>query len=104
MGISDGLSALSDNSRRQVFEIIVRSPSAVGEIAECMPISRPAVSQHLKILTGAGLIRVTKRGTRRIYSANPRGIEVLRAWINRKWEEALDNLAQDLADDRKKDS
>jgi DNA-binding transcriptional ArsR family regulator len=83
------LDALGDPTRRAIFERVAQTPQAVGELAEAFPISRPAVSQHLKVLKDAGLLSVRREGTRNIYSANPDGIAVLRASVERFWRDAL---------------
>ena len=86
------LDALGDPTRRAVFEELLRRPQSVGELAEAFPISRPAVSQHLKVLVNAGLLTVRQRGTRRIYAADPSGIARLRADVERFWRDALVSL------------
>ncbi len=83
------LDALGDPTRRDILEELVRRPQAVGELAETFPISRPAVSQHLKILKEAGLLTVRTDGTRRIYAADPSGIAEVRASVERLWRDAL---------------
>ena len=83
------LNALADPTRRSIFELIAREPRAVGELAEVLPISRPAVSQHLRVLKGAGLLSVRHEGTRHVYAADPDGIAVLRAYFERLWRDAL---------------
>ncbi len=83
------LNALGDPSRRAIFERLSRGPSAVGELARELPISRPAVSQHLKVLKEAGLVRDTAEGARRIYAIDPDGVGVLRAYLDRFWNRAL---------------
>jgi DNA-binding transcriptional ArsR family regulator len=83
------LDALGDATRRSIFELVARSPRAVREIADALPVSRPAVSQHLKVLKDAGLLTVRRDGTRNIYVADPGGIAVLRASVERFWREAL---------------
>jgi DNA-binding transcriptional ArsR family regulator len=83
------LDALGDPTRRAIFEEIARLPQGPGELAIAFPISRPAVSQHLKILKDAGLLSVRREGTRNIYSADPEGIAVLRASVERFWRDAL---------------
>lgn len=84
--------ALSDPTRRLVLENIRLEPSAVGKIAERLPVSRPAVSQHLKILKNAGLVSEERRGTRNIYSVDPVGIAALRDYFNDYWGIALDRF------------
>ena len=76
------LEALADPTRRAVLERVAEGPAAVGEIAAGLPVSRPAVSQHLKILKTAGLVIESAQGTRRIYSIDPRGIGAMRAWLD----------------------
>ncbi len=86
-------SALSDPTRRAIFEHVAGTPSAVGALAKTLPVSRPAVSQHLKVLSDAGLVHVRTSGTRRIYSANPDSLKELRGWLDRMWEDALSAFA-----------
>lgn len=81
--------ALGDPTRRALFERIVRSPVAVGELAAEMPISRPAVSQHLRVLKDAGLVRDRAEGTRRVYSVSAAGLTKLRSDLDRFWDHAL---------------
>jgi DNA-binding transcriptional ArsR family regulator len=88
------LAALADPTRRKVFELVRKQPRAVGALAEKLPISRPAVSQHLKVLAGAGLVRASMDGTRRIYTVNPTGLEKLRRWIDDQWEQVLDSFEE----------
>jgi len=85
----DGFAALADPTRRQVFERLARKPLSVGAIAEDLPVSRPAVSQHLRVLTDAGLVVHERRGTRRVYQVDPRGIEALRKYLDKFWDRAL---------------
>jgi DNA-binding transcriptional ArsR family regulator len=87
------LAALSDPTRRQVFEKVLAAPQPVGAIAEGLPVSRPAVSQHLKVLKEAGLISERRQGTRRLYVANPQALGELRAAIEAMWREALGGMA-----------
>jgi DNA-binding transcriptional ArsR family regulator len=81
--------ALADPTRRQIFERIAVAPSAVGELAAELPISRPAVSQHLKVLKGAGLVTDRAEGNRRIYQVDPRGLEALRSYLDGFWNRSL---------------
>jgi len=84
------LLALADPTRRQVFEHLRSGPRAVGEIAAEMPVSRPAVSQHLKVLKDAGLVTDQAEGTRRVYYIDPQGLGALRSWLDQFWDTALD--------------
>jgi DNA-binding transcriptional ArsR family regulator len=83
------LDALGDPTRRQVFELLRRGPRSVGELAAELPVSRPAVSQHLRVLEGAGLVTHRKDGTRNLYGLNGNGVVELRSWIDGFWDEAL---------------
>ena len=83
-------SALADPTRREVFERLADGPLAVGELAEGLPVSRPAVSQHLKVLKAAGLVTDRPDGTRRVYQIDPQGLGQIRAWLDRFWDTALD--------------
>ncbi len=87
--INLAIAALADPTRRKVFEAVSARPGPVSAIAEGLPVSRPAVSQHLKVLKQAGLVRDAAKGTRRIYSVDPAGLGPLRAWLDRFWDEAL---------------
>lgn len=80
-------------TRRQIFERVADRPSAVGELAAELPVSRPAVSQHLRVLKGAGLVLDRPEGTRRIYELDPRGVDALRAYLERFWARALGAFA-----------
>jgi DNA-binding transcriptional ArsR family regulator len=86
---SAALTALGDPTRRAIFERIAERPSAVGELARELPVSRPAVSQHLKVLKDAGLVVDTAAGNRRIYRLDPTGVGALRAYLDRFWNQAL---------------
>jgi DNA-binding transcriptional ArsR family regulator len=85
----DGIAALADPTRRQIFERLADGPLAVGELAHELPVSRPAVSQHLKVLKEAGLVSDRASGTRRIYQVNPNGVGELRAYLDRFWVRSL---------------
>ena len=87
------MAALSDPTRRLVFGRILAAPRPVAAIAEGLPVSRPAVSQHLKILREAGLVTERRSGTRRLYAANPQALGELRAAIEAMWHEALGGMA-----------
>lgn len=92
MSLDQVFFALSDPTRRQVLENIRLHPSAVGKIADHLPVSRPAVSQHLKVLKDAGLVTEERQGTRNIYSVDPVGIAALRDYFNDYWGIALDRF------------
>ncbi|MEX0279321.1 MAG: ArsR/SmtB family transcription factor [Ruegeria sp.] len=96
MTYEDAFSALGDSTRRQVFEAVADRPRAVGELAADMPVSRPAVSQHLKVLSDAGLVVCRTEGTRRIYAARPEGLAELRAWLDRYWSDVLERYAAEV--------
>jgi DNA-binding transcriptional ArsR family regulator len=85
----DGFAALADPTRRLVFERLARKALSVGELAATLPVSRPAVSQHLKVLKDAGLVMDEADGTRRVYRVNPRGIEAMKKYLDRFWDRAL---------------
>jgi DNA-binding transcriptional ArsR family regulator len=86
---SNGFDALGDPTRREIFERLARGPRSVGELAEQLPVSRPAVSQHLKVLKDAGLVFDRPVGTRRLYQLNPDGVGALRAYVDQFWNQAL---------------
>jgi len=90
----DGWIALGDPTRRTILEHLAERPQAVGELAGELPVSRPAVSQHLKVLKDAGLVSDHPAGTRRIYRLNPDGLSELRAQLDHFWKQALANLKQ----------
>ena len=91
------LSALGDPSRRAIFERLADAPASVGEIARVLPVTRSAVSQHLRVLKEAGLVSETPDGTRRIYRLDPAGIAAIRDWLDARWAMALDAFG-DFAD------
>ncbi|MBX7117341.1 MAG: metalloregulator ArsR/SmtB family transcription factor [Myxococcaceae bacterium] len=82
--------ALSDPTRRAIFERLSKRPKAVGELAKGLPITRPAVSQHLKVLREARLVTCEQRGTRRFYRIDPSGVAAMRSYLDRFWDHALD--------------
>jgi DNA-binding transcriptional ArsR family regulator len=84
-----GLDALGDATRMAIFQKLSHGPIAVNELARLLPVSRPAVSQHLRVLKDAGLVTDSKAGTRRYYKLNPEGIALLRAHFDQVWEQAL---------------
>ncbi len=93
-----GFSALGDPTRREIFQRVAERPRAVGELASGLPVSRPAVSQHLKVLKEAGLVREVADGTRRVYHIDPRGVGAMREWLDKHWRAAL-GAFQKFADD-----
>lgn len=84
------LAALADPTRREVFERIAARPFSVGELAQELPVSRPAVSQHLKVLKAAGLVTDQAIGTRRVYRVDPAGVALLRDYLDAMWRRSLD--------------
>jgi DNA-binding transcriptional ArsR family regulator len=89
MAYGNALAALADPTRRRVFERLKKGPRAVSEIARGLPVSRPAVSQHLKALKEAGLVADRPEGTRRVYFIDPHGLGELRRWLDQFWDDAL---------------
>jgi DNA-binding transcriptional ArsR family regulator len=89
-------SALYDPTRRAVLERLRSGPKPVGEIARGLPVSRPAVSQHLKVLKEAGLVDDRSEGTRRIYHIDPKGLGAIRAWLDQFWDSALTAFAAEV--------
>jgi DNA-binding transcriptional ArsR family regulator len=87
---TDAWGALADGTRRTIFKRLAAGPMAVGELARGLPVSRPAVSQHLKVLKCAGLVADRAVGTRRIYQVDPKGVEALRSELDVFWDKALD--------------
>src|SRR5690242_17904361 len=86
------IAALSDPTRREIFERLSAGPRSVGEIASDMPVTRPAVSQHLKVLKDAELVVDEAVGTRRVYRIDPAGLGAMRRWLDEKWERALEGF------------
>ena len=84
-----GIAALGDATRRAIFELLADGPHPVGEIARDLPVTRPAVSQHLKVLKEAGLVIDRQNGTRRLYQMNPEAVGALRAYFDGFWNRAL---------------
>jgi DNA-binding transcriptional ArsR family regulator len=95
----DVLDALGDGTRRAIFEYLAEEPSAVGDLAARLPVSRPAVSQHLKVLKAAGLVRHEQIGTRRIYSLDPSGLDGLRDYLERFWNVQLHSFKRRVEQD-----
>ena len=96
MGYDIALAALADGTRRAIFESLREGPRSVGELASVQPVSRPAVSQHLKVLADAGLVRADAVGTRRIYSVRREGLSELRAYLESFWSDVLDAYASEV--------
>jgi len=96
MAYQSALAALADPTRRTVFEQLRGGPKAVGVIAARVPVSRPAVSQHLKVLKEAGLVGDRAEGTRRVYYIDPHGLAGLRRWLDGFWDEALTSFAAEI--------
>jgi DNA-binding transcriptional ArsR family regulator len=96
MAYGNALSALADPTRRRIFERLKSGPQAVGAIARKMPVTRPAVSQHLKVLKEAGLVADRPEGTRRVYYIDPDGLGALRAWVDQFWDQALENFQAEV--------
>jgi DNA-binding transcriptional ArsR family regulator len=90
--VSEQLAALADPTRLAVFERLAKRPAAVQEIADYFPVSRPAISQHLRVLKDAGLVLDEAVGNRRIYRVNPSGIEEIRSYFERFWDDALSSF------------
>jgi DNA-binding transcriptional ArsR family regulator len=99
---SAGLTALGDRTRRAIVACLAERPRAVGELADELPVSRPAVSQHLKVLKDAGLVTERAAGTRRIYRLNPAGVGALRDQLEVFWNRALASY-KDVVDEPKED-
>jgi DNA-binding transcriptional ArsR family regulator len=95
------MDALGDPTRRAIFERLRSGPRAVGELANELPVSRPAVSQHLRVLREAGLVTERRNGTRRIYRVDPDGLATLRAYFDEFWNEALAAFKEAAEDERR---
>jgi DNA-binding transcriptional ArsR family regulator len=99
MTYATALSCLADPTRRRIFERLRTGPASVGVVAKGLPVSRPAVSQHLKVLKEAGLVTDRPEGTRRVYYVDPDGLGELRAWIDRFWTDALESFKAELEEE-----
>jgi DNA-binding transcriptional ArsR family regulator len=93
------LSALSDPTRNAIFERLAEGPKSVGEIAALLPVTRPAVSQHLKVLKEAALVSDEAVGTRRVYRIDPQGLGVLRRWLDEQWQRSLEDFKDKVEGD-----
>ncbi len=96
---SAAFAAIADPTRRRVLERLSARPMAVGELAAGMPVSRPAVSQHLKVLKDAGLVSDRQDGARRIYAIDPSGLGAMRTWLDQFWDGALAALKAEIERD-----
>ena len=103
MAYQDALVSLADPTRRRIFEAVANAPVSVAVLAAQLPVSRPAVSQHLKALSDAGLVTATKQGTRNIYEARPEGLSDLRRYLDRLWGDVLTSFAKDIAKEQQND-
>jgi len=102
MTYESALAALADPTRRRVFEKLTAGPKAVSAIARGLPVSRPAVSQHLRVLKHAGLVAERPEGTRRVYYIDPRGLGALRKWLDQFWDTALQAYAEEVTRSERK--
>ncbi len=93
--------ALGDRTRRTIFQRLARRPCAVGELARELPVSRPAVSQHLKVLKDAGLVTDRREGTRRVYQVDPAGLQALRADLDQFWSSALTSFKATVEEEKR---
>ena len=99
---SAAFAALAEPMRARIVEQLAERPMSVGELARHLPVTRPAVSQHLKVLKGAALVRDRAEGTRRVYSIDPAGLGQIRQWLDRHWEKALAAFAAEAEREEKK--
>src|SRR6516225_12447450 len=97
MTYAKALQSLSDPTRRRVFEKLRSGPQSVGVLARGLPVSRPAVSQHLKVLKDAGLVGDRSEGARRVYYIDPEGLGELRRWLDGFWTDALESFKNEVA-------
>lgn len=95
-----GTVALADPTRRKVFEMVADRPRSVADLARALPVSQPAVSQHLKVLRKARLVRAVPRGASNIYHLDPHGLGEMRAWLDRMWGAALEAFASEINDSK----
>jgi DNA-binding transcriptional ArsR family regulator len=95
------LATLGDPTRRAIFERLAAKPRSVGELAQGLPVTRPAVSQHLKVLKEAGLVTDAAQGTRRVYRIDPHGLGEIRKWFDQFWDRQLDAFAEEVDRDSK---
>jgi DNA-binding transcriptional ArsR family regulator len=101
MAYANALTALADPTRRRVFERLHAGPASVGDLAAELPVSRPAVSQHLKALKLAGLVTDKPDGARRVYYIDPEGLGELRRWLDQFWDDALEAFKKEVEKPKK---
>jgi DNA-binding transcriptional ArsR family regulator len=92
-----GMVALANPTRQKVFELVAERPRSVAELSRLMPVTQPAVSQHLRVLRDARLVRVEPKGASNIYHLDPHGVGQMRAWLDRMWGDALEAFRRELA-------
>ena len=92
-----GMIALADPTRRKVFELVAEGPHSVADLTRALPVSQPAVSQHLKVLKEAQLVRAEPRGASNIYHLDPQGLGLMRAWIDRMWSDGLEAFKREIS-------
>ena len=102
MAYTKAFAALADPTRQAIFERLRAGAAPVGRLAEGLPVSRPAVSQHLKVLSEAGLVAHRSEGTRNVYYVDPRGLGALRAWLDRFWDRSLAAFAAEVEADNQR--
>lgn len=102
MTYGDAIEALADPTRRSIFERLRHGPHPVGELAAGLPVSRPAVSQHLRVLRDAGLVAAEREGTRNLYRVDAKGLAELRAYLDGLWQDALDAFAAAADEERRR--
>lgn len=102
MASDRALTVLADPTRRRLFELVAASPRSVADLTRKLPISQPAVSQHLKVLKGARLVRAEPRGASNIYHVDPYGLGQIRAWLDRMWGDALEAFQQEINNGKEK--
>lgn len=91
-----GIVALADPTRRKIFELVAERPRSVAELTHALPVSQPAISQHLKVLREASLVRAEARGASNIYHIDPHGLGLMRAWIDRMWSDGLEAFHHEI--------
>ena len=97
MTYSNAFAALAEPRRRAILEVLRQQPLSVGELAATQPVSRPAISQHLKVLAAANLVGVRQEGARRLYYVERQGLAALRHWLDAFWDDALDAFGAEVA-------